>query len=283
MEFTKIGALPMTAFGTGAVLAFLVPIAVAAIWIIKKKEPFTTVLIGTAAFILFAIALEKPIQNMVIDTSGAFGRFLEGRPILWALVVGLFPGVFEETGRLVAYKTVLKNRKNRETAISYGIGHGGMEVMLVLGASYITDLVYSVMVNTGAFGTVVNAVAAETPELLETITAIPAQLAAFSFGTLGLALFERLSAVLFHIGASILVFYACKDKFWLYPLAILLHTAMDFFAGLLMVGVFNPPIWVFEMIIAAIAASVFLAAYFGLYKKDTPEFEQEYEKISDNT
>ena len=271
MEFTNIGALPMAAFGIGAVLAFIVPIAVAAIWIIKKKEPFTTVLIGAFAFILFAIALEKPIQNMVIDTSGAIGQFLEARPFLWALVVALFPGIFEETGRLIAFKTVLKNRKNRETAISYGIGHGGMEVMLVLGVTYISNIVYSVMVNTGVFGTVVDAVAAETPELLETVSAIPAQLATFSFGTLGLALFERTSAVLFHIGASILVFYACKDKLWLYPLAILLHTAMDLLAGLMMVGLFNPPIWLFEVIVAAFAVLVFCAAYVLLYRKDADE------------
>ena len=268
MQFEKIGTLPMAAFGIGAVLAFLVPIAVAAIWLIKKKEPFTTVLIGTFTFILFAIALEKPIQAMVIDTSRAFGRFLEARPLLWALVVALFPGIFEETGRLIAFKTVLKNRKNRETAISYGIGHGGMEVMLVLGVTYLSNIVYSVMVNTGAFGAVVDAVAAESPEILETVTAIPAQLAAVSFGTLGLALFERLSAVLFHIGASILVFYACKDRLWLYPLAILLHTAMDLLAGLMMVGLFNPPIWLFEVIVAAFAVSVFCGAYVLLYKKD---------------
>ena len=49
-------------------------------------------------------------------------QFLDTHPILRALVVGLFPGVFEETGRLVAYKTVLRKRKNCETSISHGIG-----------------------------------------------------------------------------------------------------------------------------------------------------------------
>lgn len=63
-------------------------------------------------------------------------RFIYDRPLLWAFVVGLFPGVFEEMGRLVAFKTVLRKRKNKETAISHGIGHGGFEVMLLLGLTF---------------------------------------------------------------------------------------------------------------------------------------------------
>lgn len=66
---------------------------------------------------LFAVILEKPLQALLIaptqiglaDTG--ISQFLNTRPILWAFIVGLFPGVFEETGRLVAYKTVLKKRK----------------------------------------------------------------------------------------------------------------------------------------------------------------------------
>ena len=37
-------------------------------------------------------------------------------------------------------KTVLKNKKNRETSISYGIGHAGFEVMFVLGVSFIMSI-----------------------------------------------------------------------------------------------------------------------------------------------
>ena len=44
---------------------------------------------------------------------------------------------------------------------------------------------------------------------------------------------SRVFAFSFHVGASIIVFYAARDKkFWLYPLAILLHTVMDTVAAL---------------------------------------------------
>ncbi len=127
----------------GTLLWIAAPIAVAIIWKVKKKEPFTTILIGAATFLLFALILEKPIQNVLAFPTAmglpdhAVSRFLSANPIMLALVSGLFPGVFEETGRLVAFKTILRNRRNRETSISYGIGHGGFEVILILGITYI--------------------------------------------------------------------------------------------------------------------------------------------------
>ncbi len=107
--------------------------AAALIWKRKKKEPVISILIGAAAFLLFALILEKPIQNVLVfpTTMGlpqhAVSRFLNANPVLLALAAGLFPGVFEEIGRLIAFKTVLRKRRNRETSISYGIGHGGFE------------------------------------------------------------------------------------------------------------------------------------------------------------
>ena len=125
MEFTKVGMQTFIALGTGAVLFFTVPLVIALIWCMKKKERFSTVLAGAATFLLFALVLEKPIQNVLLFPKAmgmeehVASRFFAAHPVLLALAAGLFPGVFEETGRLVAFKTVLKNRKNRETSITY--------------------------------------------------------------------------------------------------------------------------------------------------------------------
>ena len=129
MEFTKVGNEQITLMVIGTIIFLVVPIIIAIIWTIRKKERFSTVAVGALTFLLFAIVLEKPIQNVLVfpvqmglAEHGA-SRFINARPVLWAFIVGLFPGVFEETGRFVAYKTVLKKRKNKETSISYGIGH----------------------------------------------------------------------------------------------------------------------------------------------------------------
>lgn len=260
----------------GTVLWVAVPVAVAIIWKVKKKEPFTTILIGAATFLLFALILEKPIQNVLAFPTAmglpdhAVSRFLSANPILLALVSGLFPGVFEETGRLVAFKTILRKRKNRETSISYGIGHGGFEVILILGITYIQYIAYAVMINTGIIGIIINQVASLAPDQLGSVESVVNLLTGFSFADLGIAFVERIFAVLFHIGASILVFYACRNKksFWLYPFAILLHTAVDFIGALSIFNVIHLSPWVLEGIIAVFGLLTFLGAYFLLYKKD---------------
>ena len=276
MELAKVGTNAFAALGVGAVLAIIIPIAIALIWKFKKKERFTTILIGVAAFVLFAMIIEKLIQNVLIFPTQmmlpdhAVSRFINARPLLWALVVALFPGVFEETGRLIAFKTVLRKRKNRETSISYGIGHGCGEAMILLGITYIEYIVFAVMINLGTFQTVIDQATAQAPDQINTVYALAGQIASFSMASLGVALFERVFAVLFHIGASILVFYACKDKnkTWLYPLAIILHTAMDFIAALTLTGIWTPSTWLLEAIVAVFGILVFCGAYFLLYRKD---------------
>ena len=269
MEVTNVGISSMIWLGIGAVLGIVVPLGIAIWWTIRKKENFTTILIGAAVFVLFALLLEKPIQNALILPDHGVSRFINARPVLWAFVVGLFPGVFEETGRFVAFKTVLKKRKNKETSISYGIGHGGIEAIIIFGMTYITYLSYAVMINTGTFQTVIDQVMAEAPDQLGAVYQTMDAIATFSFGTLSLALLERVGAFLFHVGASILVFYACRDrgKFFLYPLAVLLHTAMDMFCGLYLNGTLQISQVVLEIVIIIYGILVFIGAYF-IYKND---------------
>lgn len=113
---------------------------------------------------------------------------------------------------MVAFKTVLKKRRNKETSISYGIGHGGFEGILISGIAYVQYIAYAVMINTGTFGTVIDRAASQAPEQIGSIEAVVNTLTSFLFADLGIASVERIFAVLFHIGASILVFYACKNK-----------------------------------------------------------------------
>ena len=275
-EFATVGREQFIALGLGVLLAVIIPIAIALIWKFWKHEKLTTILVGAATFVLFALILEKTIQNALVfpTTMGlpdhAASQFINARPILWALVLGLFPGVFEETGRFMAFKTVLRNRRNRETSISYGIGHGGIEVILVLGINYIVYIVYAVMINTGTFQGIIDQVAEQAPFQEEAIRALADQLAVFSFADIGAGMFERVFAFLFHVGASILVFYAARDKgrLWLYPLAILLHTALDSLAGLNMAKVVQLSAPALEAMVVAFGLLTFLGAYFLLYKKD---------------
>ncbi len=275
-ENIHVGAASFLPLIIGAVIWIAGPVLTAVLWKIRKKEPVATILIGAATFLLFALILEKPIQNVLAFPTAmglpdhAVSRFLNANPVLLALAAGLFPGVFEETGRLIAFRTVLKKRGNRETAISYGVGHGCFEVVLILGLTYLQYIVYAVMINTGVFGTVIDQVASAAPEQLGSVETVVNTITGFSFGDVGIAFVERIFAVLFHVGASILVFFACRDKkrFWLYPAAIVLHTGMDFIGALSIFHVINLSAWALEGICAAFALLTFFGAYFLCYRKD---------------
>ncbi|MBR2549321.1 MAG: YhfC family intramembrane metalloprotease [Clostridiales bacterium] len=275
MEFGTVSTSSMVLMLLTAILGIALPLITAVIWCKKKHEPFTTVLIGAATFLLFAIVIEKPLQALVIQLDSPVSQFVNARPVLWAFIVGLFPGVFEETGRFVAFKTLLRKRKQRETGLSHGIGHGGFEAMFILGITYIEYFVFALMLNQGSFFELMIEPVKDTltPDVVKQINGIVEQIMTFSAGMLGLALVDRLIAVLYHIGASILVFYACKDKkkWWLYPLAVVIHTAIDSMAGLQLAGVINVSDWIFEIIFAVAAIGTFLGAYILLYRKDKPK------------
>ena len=275
-DFPKIGTDVIALMVIATVLFIVVPAVLWIVWCVKKKEKFTTILIGAAAFFLFAIVLEKPIQNVLIFPTAmglkehAASQFINARPVLWAFLVGFFPGLFEETGRFVAFKTVLKKRKNRETSISYGLGHGGFEVVFILGLTYITYISYCLMINSGTFATIVQQVEAVAPDQVDAYLALPAQLASITAGSILIAIWERIFSVMFHTGASVIVFYAAKDKkkLWLYPLAILLHTAMDGILGLTLVNVITLSDIQLEAFVTVIGALLFFGSYFLLYRKD---------------
>jgi len=276
LENAHVGVASFGFLITGAVIFIIAPLVIAVIWKTRKNEPFQTIIVGAVTFLLFALILEKPIQNVLAFPTAmglsdhAVSRFLNANPVFLALVAGLFPGVFEETGRLVAFKTVLKKRRNRETSISYGIGHGGFEIMLILALTYIQYIAYAVMINTGTFGAVIDQVKAQAPEQLASVETIVGLLTGFSFADLFVAIIERIFAVLFHIGASILVFYACRDKkrFWLYPLAIVLHTGMDYIGALSIFHIISISAWALEGFTAVFGLLTFFGAYHLLYKKD---------------
>lgn len=269
MDYGTVSTQTLVLLGIGAVIFLVVPIVIAIIWKKKKKEPFTTVIIGAATFLVF-VTVEKVIQSFFIADSNPLGTFINARPILWAFTVGFFPGIFEETGRLVAFKTILKKRNQRETSISYGLGHGGIgEVTVFMTYTMIVYVLYAFMINSGEIKTIVDQVRELSPSQLSQIEEAIRQLTEFTPMYLLTMIIERVFAVLFHTGASIMVFYACKDKkFWLYPLAIVFHTLIDMLGGLMLANVISIPGWAFEVFFAAASSLVFFGAYFLLYRKD---------------
>ncbi len=104
IENAHVGAASFVWLIIGAVIFIAVPVAVALIWKFRKKEPITSILIGAAAFLLFALILEKPIQNVLAFPTAmglpdhAVSRFLNANPVLLALAAGLSRAYLKRPG-----------------------------------------------------------------------------------------------------------------------------------------------------------------------------------------
>ena len=216
----------MIVMAVNAILGFAIPIFLAW-WAVKKhKANLSTILIGAATFFVFALVLESLVHRVVL--LGDRGAAIQGNVLYYALYGGLMAGLFEETGRFLAMKYLLKKEPSEtKPAVSYGLGHGGLEMILLFGFSMISTLTMAVMVNAGMTDMLLE----KTPEASQAaLTAQFDQLKTTSAGTYLYGLWERLSALTLHLGLSILVWTAVRKGgkwLWLFPAAIALHALVD--------------------------------------------------------
>lgn len=196
-------------------------------WMVRKYNvKLTTILIGAATFFVFALLLEPILHQVVLK--GPHGTAITGNIWYYALYGGLAAGVFEETGRLLAMKLLL--RKEPPTAlsgISYGVGHGGMEMLMLFGIGMISNIAIAAMINSGQADTLIATAPAEAQAQVQ---AQFEQLQSNGAGAYLFGLWERVSAIILQLSLSVLVWAAVRKGgrwFWLFPTAILLHALVD--------------------------------------------------------
>jgi uncharacterized membrane protein YhfC len=136
-------------------------------------------------------------------------------------------GLFEETGRFLAFKTVLKKKLGKDAnALMYGAGHGGFEAIYLLGITSINNIIYSVLINSGRTDMLTSSLTgdylAQVNNAISLLKTTPSYL--FLMGGV-----ERIFAIVLQIALSVLVWFAAKKKnrLYLYPLAVLIHLLVD--------------------------------------------------------
>ena len=217
-------------------------------WAVKKHQAkLSTILIGAGTFVVFALVLESIVHQIVLK--GPSGAVIQGKTLYYALYGGLMAGLFEETGRFLAMKFLLKKEPTEtKPGVSYGLGHGGVEMAIIFGLSMISTLTMAIMVNLGQTDTLLSSAPAEE---LQTTGA----------GTYLIGLWERFSAITLHMGLSILVWAAVRKGgkwLWLFPAAIGLHALVD---GLAVILSKSAGMVTVELIIMALAIAVAALAW----------------------
>lgn len=229
-----------------ALLVFLFPLGLAIYMYKKEKISLKAILIGAAVFIFFQLLTRIPLLN-VLGTQPWFQN-LWGNILFNAVVIGgLTAGLFEEIGRYLGYRFFLTKELLWKNGIAYGIGHGGIEAILLVGLNYINNIVTSIMINNGAFDRVI------APQLdAETAAFIKAQLveaSSFLFLAGGL---ERFFSMIVQIAFSLVVLYAVlKKKFLFVIYAIFLHALVNSPPVILLQQGLN--VWVAELYVFIMA------------------------------
>lgn len=247
----------MILMAVNALFGIAVPVGLSWYLVRKHHARLSTILIGAGTFILFALVLESLLHQLVLK--GPHGEAIIGNTLWYALYGGLAAGLFEETGRFLSMKFLMKKEPTKPLpGIAYGIGHGGAEMLLIFGMTMISNLFMSILINSGQADTLFSKAPAEAATqvqaMLETL-----QTATASTWLMGL--WERISALILQLGLSVLVWVAVRKGgkwMWLFPAAILLHALVDAGVVLLQKSVGLVPL---ELIITAESVIIAAIAY----------------------
>ena len=249
-----VPSLSVTCMIIEAVLAFAIPLTAIIIWKVKSKASIVPAIGGALTFVLFAQMLEGSVHALLLSSENPFSNLMSTNFFLYALYGGLMAGIFEETGRYITMKFVLKNYNSKSDAVSYGLGHGGIECILVLGFNMLANIAFAVLVNSGAGESVLLPMAGGSTESLATIVS---SLSEVTPALAAVAVFERVCAMALQLCLSVMVFSAVKKNVLNYLLAaILIHALADF--SILMVSQYAG-IYFAEAVLAVFVAA---AAYY---------------------
>jgi uncharacterized membrane protein YhfC len=142
---------------------------------------------------------------------------------LWFAVLALTAGLFEEVGRYLGYRYLVKTDKTWQVGLMFGAGHGGLESMLLVGGLVLLSFI-GIVAMSAMDPSQMNL----PPDQLAQLEVTRQQVAALDWWTPLLGAYERFITLFFHIAMSILVLqtFLRQSLLWL-VLAIAIHAAVD--------------------------------------------------------
>lgn len=256
------------------ILSLVLPIAALLMLAAKnKRQGIVSVwLLGAAGFFVTQMVIRVPVL-MLLQSQSWFISFSQNHPFLYAFSLAFTAGLFELTGRFGVAKLMRKNLTfNRSLAA--GLGHGGIEAILLVGMTYISNLVYIFMINSGTFDAMLAQTAAMGVDVSQ-LELIRTQLTTTSPVLFLLGGFERLLAMTAHAAMSLVVCYGVAHKKVL-PcslVCLLIHTFIDLTAGLsLVLPQASAYIIIYTILTAVAIVSLFIIRELYRRWKETEDF-----------
>ena len=265
-ENIVIGKSSIPSLAITVLLMIAIPVIFFLYWRGKHKEQTKIgyLLAGAAGFFISARVLELGVHYICILADNPVSSFINGSTLAFVLYGTVMAGVFEECGRHIIFKYIMKKNRTRENAVLYGIGHGGIEILAVILPSMVLYLAVAILFSQGNVSEALNQLKITEETAAAALTSVQAA-AAFDYALMAMNVMERLFAMLLHTGLSVIVFYGVINAKKLFlPLAILLHMAMDTFPALYQRGAV--PLWTVE-IWAALWTAIVVFIAVRLYRR----------------
>lgn len=218
-----ISKISLVAMMFSCLISFVLPL-IFVIYFKHRKADYYALFTGIAVMILFVFGLEAVFHQLILQSS--VGSVINRHIQLYALYGGLMAALFEEGGRWLAFRTVLRTRIGKDVdALMYGAGHGGCEAFL-LGVTMLSNL-FLVMNSEQLMGSLDENTVAGMHDSMAILMSTPW----YIFFLAGL---ERIAAFAAQLSLSVLVWFSVKNGKKKYLLiSFFAHFMLDAFAVIL--------------------------------------------------
>lgn len=215
-------------------ISLILPVLILGVFSVKNKRQGigTAWLLGALGFLVPQVFIRLPILNSLATTSW-FIAFSQNHIFLYSLSLAFTAGLFELAGRFAAAKWMARKNLTYKNSLAAGLGHGGIEAMLIIGMTYVNNLTLMVMINSGSFEVLLNQTAAQGGDVSQ-LQAAYAAITAATPGIFLLAGFERLLTMTAQAAMSMIVCWGVhvKKAGRASLLCLLFHTLIDTSAGI---------------------------------------------------
>ena len=208
------------------IVTLLLPILILILFARKRRGVVSAWFLGAAAMFIPQMLIRLPILN-ALNTQTWFLTFSQNHTLAYFLLLAFTAGLFELAGRYGAARLMARDLPFHR-ALAAGLGHGGIESMVLVGLTYVNNLVCLVMLQTGTFDALITQTrnaGADPSQLL----AVQQLLTETHWPLFLLAGLERLLTMVSQAGMTVLVCYGVHTRRAL-PCCLLclgLHTLLD--------------------------------------------------------
>lgn len=191
-----------------AAIALFLPIAAALWWSRKTGIGWRFWGFGALVFFVSQMVLRLP---WLVPLGAAVSGSIKGNLWLTAAWVGfaaITAALFEEIGRWLGYRYLLRDEKSFRSGVMYGLGHGGIESILLVGLNVAGSLVTYILLAQGKLPQL----PAEQAAQISAVFAAQTPLTALMGGV------ERIFTLIFHVAFSVLVLqcFLRGERRWLF-------------------------------------------------------------------